>query len=74
MKFNKVGKSFFDKLNIEELRKKCADNQREYISIMDDQKPIYPKNTMDENFLPIELLRYIIDNPELLKEVKRNDP
>ena len=59
MKFNKVGKEFFDKLNLEEAMKKRADNQHEIINIMDDQKPIYAKNKMEENFLPIELLRYI---------------
>lgn len=68
MKFNKVGKDFFDKLNIEEAMKKSADNQQEIACIMDDQKPICPKNTMDENFLPIELLRYIIDNKINLAE------
>lgn len=73
MKFNRVGKDFFDKLNLEEAMKKCSDNQQKTLCIMDEQKPIYAKSTMDENFLPIELLRYIIDNPKLLKEVKQND-
>lgn len=60
MKYNKVGKEFFEGLNLEEVEKN-SDDQQETVHIMDGRKPIYPKATMDENFFPIELLRYIID-------------